>query len=378
MDSLISLRHELHKYPELSGKEVETAKKIRNYLTSYNPITIVENIGGHGLVAEYKYSEKEPSIIIRCELDALPIPEDEIADYSSTTQGISHKCGHDGHIAMVAGLAPWLSKQKFNNGSVYLLFQPAEETGKGALSMLADPKMDTFSPDYIFALHNLPGYPMHEIIRVDNQFNATVLSLAIVLKGKTSHASEPEKGKNPSLAIARLTMAILKLEKNDPASEDFALITPVHTTIGSKNYGISPGHGEIHFTIRTWNRQKIKSLTDKIDTLLREECATSGLDYKTGIFDYFPSVINDPLCNDLVENVACDLKLKVQNVKTPIRFGEDFGFFTERFRGVMFGLGAGIETPPLHSVDYDFPDELIETGLSMFKGIITKILSSKK
>ena len=141
--------------------------------------------------------------MIRCELDALPIQEANSLPYQSQHPGVSHKCGHDGHMTIVAALAPWLQQQTFAAGSVILLFQTAEETGKGAKSMLDDVKMEGIQPDYVFALHNIPGLPLHEIAVVAGQFSATVQSVAFQLYGQQSHAAEPENGKNPAWASQR-------------------------------------------------------------------------------------------------------------------------------------------------------------------------------
>ncbi len=372
--SIIQFRQDLHQHPELSGQEVHTARRVVDFLAMYDPDEIVDNIGGNGLVVSYVFGGEGPDIAIRCELDALPIKEVNQFPYASVTAGVSHKCGHDGHMAIVAGLAAWLSSRPFCRGKVRLLFQVAEENSQGAKTMLEDPKLVGFSPDYIFALHNLPGYPLHEILVVRRQFSATVLSLAIHLRGVMAHAAHPEAGRNPSLAISEATIAIQQLVNPDPADRSFTLVTPVYTRIGAPDYGISAAEGELHLTLRTWTEDGMQTLLDAITGIVSSLCKKYELSYSTEQFDYFPAVVNDERCNEVIIEAGKRLGYKRTELSTPMRFGEDFGYFTQKAKGAMFGLGAGLQTAPLHSQAYDFPDELLETGISLFKGIISDLI----
>jgi amidohydrolase len=365
----------LHRQPELSGKEIQTARRIVEYLRPFKPDRLVEKIGGHGVVASWVFDERGPEVAIRCELDALPIREAGDIPHASTAKGVSHKCGHDGHMAIVAGLAPWLTTRPFDRGTVTLLFQGAEETAEGARSMLDDPRLADFAPDYLFALHNLPGYDLNEILVIDRQFSATVLGLAIYFEGAIAHASQPEKGRDPSLAVSESCIAIHRLINADLADPAYTLATPVYTRIGAPDYGISAGEGELHFTLRTWSEDTMAALIERIHAIVSEACSRYGLEFSTRQFDYFPSVFNDEDCTGLIVEAAESLGYPFRRLPTPMPFGEDFGFFTQRFRGAMFGLGAGLETPPLHNVRYDFPDALLESGTAMFRRIIGRVLS---
>ena len=138
INEIIKLRRELHQNPELSGLESKTANHIRSFFDLHHPTEIIENLGGQGLAAIYEFSTNGPTIALRCELDALPIDEVNQFIHKSKTKGVSHKCGHDGHMAILAGLIFWIKKQSFEIGKVVLLFQSAEETGQGAFQMLND------------------------------------------------------------------------------------------------------------------------------------------------------------------------------------------------------------------------------------------------
>ena len=372
--SVYSLRQQLHQHPELSGAEAATAQCIRQFIEEHHPTEMLTGLGGHGVAAVYPFSEDCPTIVIRCELDALPIEEVNDFTYRSVHPGMSHKCGHDGHMAIVAGLIFWLKAQSFKKGRVVLLFQPGEENGQGAQAILRDERFLSLHPDYVFALHNLPGEPMHSLIVREGVFTATVQSVAIRLEGKQAHASEPEHGTNPALAIAELVQAFAALNRAETADPAFALLTPVCIDMGERAYGISAGAGEVHYTLRTWTEEAMQELKDKLLALTAEICQRHRLAFSSDWFDYFPATVNDKECYQLVRRVAERQERVLIERRTPLKFGEDFGWYSARYPSVLFGLGAGAGTPALHHHDYDFPDALLETGIGMFAGIISELL----
>jgi len=378
LENIKLLRKELHRHPELSGHETETAERVKKFIEKYYTAKIIENIGRNGLAVIHEFSNNGPTIVIRCELDALPIEEVNDFEHRSIMDGISHKCGHDGHMAIVAGLVFWLKEQNFKNGKVILLFQPAEETGTGAPSVLNDKRFIELNPDYIFALHNIPRQPLHSIVTLNGNFSSTVQSFAIELKGKESHSAEPEQGVNPALCIAELIQKFDTLNNNDAAKEDFRLCVPIYSSMGVKSYGISAGFGEIHYTLRTKGIEKMEELKKDVDKILFEVCLKYKLPHTLKWFDYFPAVFNDGFCNQVITDVAKTYKYNIINKSIPFKFGEDFGWFSEKYKAAMFGVGAGLQSPALHQANYDFPDEIIETGMSMFKGIIEEILTHQK
>ena len=367
---LITLRHHLHQHPELSGAEEQTANYIASYLRAYDPTDIQTAIGRSGIMVTYDFGVGGSTLLFRCELDALPIQEALDIPYKSIHKNISHKCGHDGHMTIIVGLAQWLNNQTFDMGRVILIFQPAEENGQGAKMMLEDPRIKNLKVDAAFALHNIPGSPMHEVIILKDSFSPSVTSFSIKLIGKESHASEPEKGNNPAVTIAQLIDALETL--NRPLEEDpqFSLLTPVYINLGQKAYGISPGHGELHYTIRTWSEENMTRLKEQITSIAHDIITKVELEYRLNWFEYFPAAQNHKACNEQIENAALKAGCPIKKQKQPFRFGEDFGWFSQHFNAAMFGLGAGVDTPPLHDDRYDFPDELIESGVRLFSGIV--------
>lgn len=375
INKLKALRKELHQYPDLSGQEESTAKRIREFIGDHPNTSIISELGGTGLAVIYEYGAG-PVIMLRCELDALPIEEANTFTHISKRKGISHKCGHDGHMAVMAGMINWLKEQPFKEGKIILLFQPAEETGKGAFSVLNDFRFKDLSPDYVFAFHNIPGEPLHRVIVAETNFSTTVQSLAIGLTGAKSHASEPEKGNNPALAMAEIIQEFELLNQSDISIPDFAILTPVYTTMGTKDYGISAGDGELHYTVRTASDENMDKLKAHMINILQKVTKQHSLQYTTNWFDYFPATVNNELCNSIIKAAAKANNFPLQIQRYAFKFGEDFGWFSHHHKAAMFGIGAGVDCPALHKDNYDFPDEIIGSGLKMFGEIITQILKS--
>lgn len=373
---LIELRHTLHRHPEVSGNEIDTAARIKQFILQYQPTEIIEKIGGTGLAVIYRFKNPGPCIAIRCELDALPIQEQNGFEHKSIIDGVSHKCGHDGHMTIVAGLAEWLQAKPIDKGTVILLFQPAEETGKGAEYMLTDKRLLDLEIEYMFALHNIPGENMHEILVMESSFSAEVISFKIQLIGKESHASEPEKGINPALALANLIHAFDNLVHEDETAANFRLLTPVFTKLGQQAYGISPASAELHYTIRTWSTKEMEELKKEILVTSKDIAERNQLEFDINWFEQFPASENNSQCNQFLKKAAASISANWKIKETPFRFGEDFGGFSKVYQTAMFGLGAGIHTPSLHDASYDFPDELIETGIGIFRAIIEEVMNS--
>ena len=366
-------RHDLHRVPEPSGQEFETAKRIASYFKSFSNYKILEKIGGNGVLVEVASKRPGPTILFRAELDGLPIIERNQINYASKHAGLSHKCGHDGHMAILLGLGKYMTQHPPPGGKVLLLFQPAEETGQGAKAILEAPKFKKFQPDYVFALHNLPGYPKHQIVIRSGSFNAAVRSVVFRMFGETSHAAEPEKGINPASAIAHIIKKIELCSNRAPAHPNFSILTPVYIQMGKKAYGISAGQGEIHYTLRTWDENAMDRLVETILKEVKNISSEHGLKLKVEWTDTFSSCKNHPEATRIIQEAADYLHLNILNPGYPFRWGEDFGYFTHRFKGAMFGLGAGVDSLPLHHPDYDFRDELIKTGLQMYIMIIRKL-----
>ena len=205
---LTEFRRELHRYPELSGEEVETARTIAAALEPMSPTRILTGLGGHGVAAVFDTGVDGPTVLFRAELDALPIQERNDIAWSSQRPGKSHVCGHDGHMTMLLALGRMISRQPVARGRVVLMFQPAEEDGSGAKAVVADPAYQDIQADWAFAIHIEPGRPFGYVSTCAGLINCASMGLKIKLTGKTAHAADPEDGISPAQAVAQLIPAL--------------------------------------------------------------------------------------------------------------------------------------------------------------------------
>ncbi|MEQ8704888.1 MAG: amidohydrolase [Phaeodactylibacter sp.] len=375
MSDIDQLRHYLHQYPELSGEEHETAAFLAKSLRQLEPSRLIEGIGGCGMVAIFDSGQPGPSVLFRTELDGLPIEEINDFDYRSTKQNISHTCGHDGHMAVMMGFARALAQQPPKKGRALLLFQPAEEIGAGAEWMLKDETFESILPvDFTVAFHNLPGFPPGTIVCREGAFSAAVQSLIIRLNGKTAHAGEPEYGINPAMAISEIIKEAGIACQPKIEEEGFAILTPVHINMGEIAYGVSAGYGEIHLTIRTRTEEEMQALSKRLLDYTGRVSQKYGLEVDTEWTNVFRTTRNDPEVVQIIRQAAADNGFEYHNKNWAFKWGEDFGAFTQKYTGAMFGIGAGLDHPALHNPDYDFPDEIIPVGIDMYRRILELVL----
>ena len=370
LDQLIQLRRQIHQHPEISGEEVNTAAAVVAFFKDLKYSHIETKVGGTGVLVTFDSGKPGKSLLFRAELDGLPIQEEGDLPYKSVDEGKGHQCGHDGHLTILAGVGAWLSENPPKRGKVHLIFQPAEENGEGAKAVMNDERFKGLKFDEVYALHNLPGYPLGQIVVKEDSFTAAVNSIIIKMKGKTSHAAEPEKGLNPSLAVAEILNGLETFQNNNPKLTDFRLITPVYVTMGSQDYGISAGDAEIHLTLRSWTNDGLAELERNVIQRAEEVCKKHHLIFDHEFLAHFYANENDQSCVDAVRNAAESAALDILEHSFPFKWGEDFGIMTTEFKGCMFGLGSGEDQPALHNPDYDFPDELIPKGIAIFTSLI--------
>jgi amidohydrolase len=365
---IINLRRELHKYPELSNDENYTSERIIQFIKEYNPDEILR-IGVTGVLFVFKGHEDGKTLIFRSELDALPIKEIKEIEYISVNNHISHACGHDGHMAILAGLAHKISNDRPIKGKVILLFQPAEEVGQGAQDILEDSIFKSIHPDYIFALHNVPGFEKHRIVLKKGSFAAGSKGMTVKLTGKTSHAAEPQNGISPASAISKIINNLHNLKENKTLFSDFISLTIIHILLGEKSFGTSPGYAELRITLRAFENEDMNLLTSSCEKIIMEISSSEKLSYEFSYQEVFPATFNNDRCVDIVEQSAEQLGLEVEHLNTPFKWSEDFGYYSEKYNTCYFGLGAGKNQPQLHNPDFDFPDDIIETGIELFHTI---------
>lgn len=375
MDHLVNLRHRLHTLAEPSHREESTAEELACFLESLEAGRLTRGLGGNGLALVLPGRDPGPRVLLRADMDALPIADRIDAGHRSRSPGIGHKCGHDGHMAILCGVAERLVSRQPAAGETVLLFQPAEETGEGAALVLSDESFRRLAPDTVYALHNLPGFPRGSVIIREGCFASASRGMVVALRGESAHAAEPHLARSPALAVSELIAGISALPQTSTALDQPAKATVIHARLGSEAFGTTPGEAEVMGTLRTWSGEVMDGLARAAVRLAESVAEPAGLEVRVSWRQEFPATVNDPAAVDGVLASASDLGLDVAKPLSPFPWSEDFGHFTGRFRGALFGLGAGEDHVPLHSSAYDFPDALIPTGVDLLEDLLRRSLA---
>ena len=366
VEKITQLRHHLHAHPALSLQEKKTKEALKAFLKENASNLLIEDRGHWFYLLKPSEKKKYPPMAFRADMDALPIEENLDCSYSSTVPGISHKCGHDGHCAALCGLAMELNEADDLGFDIYLIFQHAEEVGKGAqecVQLIEEKKISE-----IFAFHNLGGFPQGSIVVRRGLTQPASKGLTIHFEGKTSHASNPEEGKNPTFAIGKI-IALIE-EELHREHDGMLLCTAVNVQVGSKNFGVSAGEGEISMTLRAENESEMEELENLLRDKAKDLAKNGGFFVSFTEDDPFPETRNHDESLDKVVAVAKEQNRKVVFMPELWRASEDFGWYLKKCKGAIFYIGNGEDYPPLHTVSYDFVDENLEVAKDIFLGLI--------
>jgi amidohydrolase len=363
----VELRHQLHAHPELSGQERETKRRLMEFLRTHTGLELVDR--GAWFYAVYRAGRGTP-IAFRADFDALPIQEDNSLTYHSQTHGVSHKCGHDGHSAALAALALEIDAMGAER-DVYFIFQHAEEVGGGG-AMCAE-LLREMQVGEVYAFHSISGYPAGAVCLRPGTMNCASKGLIFRLEGIPAHASTPELGRNPALAIAHMVDGLSVL--TDPEKyRGLVMCTVVQIAVGEPAFGISAHRGELLLTLRAEHDEELEALEQALRQLAAREAVRYGLKYSVSCQDVFPGTVNNPAAVDKVERAAAALGMPVVRMEQPMRASEDFGYYLRQTPGALFLLGNGEEYPPLHSVQFDFLDRQIAAACDLFFELARKKL----
>ncbi len=358
-DDLKTIRERLHAIPEYSHKEKKTAEVVLEYLTKTEPDRLFRNIGGYGIIAEYRGNRPGPSKMFRCELDAI-----------DTDSGCKHLCGHDGHMAIILGLAQRLHVNRDFAGKVYLLFQPAEEIGEGAALMVKEMKGLDLKFDYVFSLHNNPNYELNRVVIHRGTYAAASVGMELRFTGEASHAAYPEQAKSPTDAIFALISETKRLNSAEGMFDGFVLSTVVNVEIGEANYGVTPGDGVLRLTLRGFKDTGLEKLCSTVEEMATGFAKRDKLDLKISYHDRFPATVNTDEANNMVVKAAESTGHKVVYVDEPGRGSDDFCHFTTGVQASYFDIGNGIGTPDIHKPEYRFSDEILVPSLEILNYLV--------
>ncbi len=369
LHAFIILRHELHQIPEVGFNLPKTASKVRQTLTSLG-LQVREPFGRCGIIADLDTGRTGPDILLRAEMDGLPIQETSGLPWQSQYPGFAHSCGHDGHMTITLATAEILTRIKDHlRGRIRFLFQPAEEIGQGARAMIEDGVLNDISPNAVFALHSWCDLEADSVGCKPGTMLASCDLIRIKVTGKGGHGAHPENTNNPLPGMARIIEKIQTL--NDNPQRIVSLCT---ASIGSQA-NIIDDVGTLSGTLRTLNEEIWHDSVESIKRIVEHSCRTFGLRGEVRFDDHTPAVVTD----DRLFKVFMDVSRewlgdgKTLELKTPSMGSEDFGYFMQQSPGILFRLGIGPDSPQLHESRFDFNDQALACGIKVMTGMACKL-----
>ena len=355
---IIESRHVLFACAELSGQETKTREYIKLFLHSHTSLNIVDR--GAWLYAKHDEGA-EKTVVVRADHDAVP-----------TACGPRHLCGHDGHTAALLGLAMLLEGKTLGK-NVILLFQHAEETGAGATDCCDLFALEALTRENacILGCHNIPGEPLGTALFRRGTFACASCGLDVHLSGSPTHAAYPENGINPSAAVADLALELPAIAARTAEKyRCMSLATIVGLRSGERAFGVAASEGSLWVTLRAETASAFDELNARADQAVCAAANADHLHFTIEREDVFPATENDRALQDALETACSTQGISYKYLNQPFRWSEDFGHYGSYVPACFFGVGAGLDTPPLHTGHYAYPDELAPITAAMLFRIL--------
>jgi hippurate hydrolase len=371
---LTAIRRDIHAHPELGLETLRTADIVARLLESWG-IEVHRLVNGAGVVGVLRSGNGPRSIGLRADMDALPISERTGAAYQSGTPNVMHACGHDGHTAMLLGAARYLAETRRFNGTVHFIFQPGEEGMGGALAMLEEGLLDRFPSDELYGMHNHPGLPVGRFAITPGTAMAGGGFFDIVVKGRGAHGARPQAALDPVIACCHIAAALQTVvARNLPPGEMGVL--SVTRISGGDAYNVIPEEARLGGTVRAMKRETLSVIDTAMKRVARG--VAEGLGARADV-DYrliFAPLVNAAEPTRAFADAAAELvgEANVDRNKPPASASEDFAFMLEKAPGAYINLGNGETSAPVHNDRYDFNDEAIPYGASIFAALVERRL----
>lgn len=378
-DTMTKWRHDFHAHPELGCEETRTAATVAELLRSFG-IEVHTGIGGTGVVGVLKRGNSGQSIGLRADMDALAIIEGNTFEYRSTSEGKMHACGHDGHMAMLLGAAQYLAEKGCFDGTIYFIFQHAEELGHGAKAMLADGMFKHFPANAVYGMHNMPPLPLGTLAIRPGPVMACEDHFEIVITGKGTHAALPHLGIDPILIGAEIVSALQSVVSR--------ALNPVDNAVVSVTEFITDGTTNVlptTVTLKGDTRSFLPAVQQQIEIsmgrIVRGICAAHGASCNFTYSNEFVSTINTPTEAAIAEEVARQVVGESQvNIECPLFMAsEDFGDMLRVKPGCYLFIGNGTEgadSVGLHNPRYDFHDDNLTIGANFWVALVESQLTA--
>ncbi|MDU5780201.1 MAG: M20 aminoacylase family protein [Pantoea sp.] len=371
IDSLIALRRDLHAHPELGYQERRTSDIVARFLQQLG-LEVYRDIGQTGVVGVLKRGDSPRAIGLRADMDALPMQDQGDAPWKSRTANVCHACGHDGHTVMLLGAARQLAEAGDFNGTIYFIFQPAEEGMAGAKAMIDDGLFSRFPCETVYALHNWPELPLGEVQTRPGAIMAAADRFDITVKGGGGHAAQPHLTRDTLLAASELVVQLNTLVARaiDPCEAALLSVTRMQ---GGFSHNMIPAEASITGTVRTFSPAAQERLEARLRDMARHVTAAHGLHAEVSYLRYYPATINSEAEANLALAALSEAGLSASVARQPALTSEDFAFMLQAKPGAYLWIGSA-PSRPLHHSAYDFNDALIPYGVRAWTALARRAL----
>jgi len=376
---MMTWRHDLHRHPELSLQEVRTSGVVQEKLRGFGVDEIITGLARTGVVGRIRGRGDGPAIGLRADMDALPIHEEGAHDHVSETPGVMHACGHDGHTAMLLGAAKYLAETRNFDGTVYVIFQPAEENLAGGRIMVEDGLFERCPMRLVFGMHNWPAAPVGTFLWRNGPTMAAVANIEITVTGKGSHGAHPDRGIDPVVVAAQIVGALQTIVARSIEPVECGVVTIGHIN-GGHIYNVIPEKVRMLGTARWFTPQVGDQLEAGVRRLATGIAASFGAKAEVMFDRAYPPTVNDAEATELAVRAARAVagEARVVAMEKPTMGGEDFAFMLQVMQGsyIMLGSGRGDDPMP-HHPKYDFNDDVLSLGASYWATLAEQVLARK-
>ncbi|MCG5076038.1 M20 aminoacylase family protein [Paraburkholderia tagetis] len=375
---MIALRHAIHAHPELGFEEFVTSDLVAERLAEWG-YEVHRGLGGTGVVGTLKVGTGKQRLGLRADMDALPIQENTGLDYESRVPGKMHACGHDGHTAMLLAAGKHLAQSRSFDGTLHLIFQPAEEGLGGAKRMLDEGLFERFPCDAVFAMHNMPGFPTGKLGFRPGPFMASSDTVIIDIDGRGGHGAMPHKAIDPVVVCANVVLALQTIVSRNVPPLDMAIVT-VGAIHAGEAPNVIPQTAQMRLSVRALRPEVRDLLQERITTLVHAQASAYGATARIDYQRRYPVLVNDAQMTALAQDVAREWLGEDGLIDdlSPLTGSEDFSFLLEQCAGsyLIIGNGDGEGGCMVHNPGYDFNDDCLATGAAYWVKLAERFLSA--
>ncbi len=376
-DDMTAWRRDIHQHPELGFEETRTAGIVAEKLRAFGVDEVHTRVAKTGVIGVLRCGDGPEAIGLRADMDALPIQETTDLPHASTTPGKMHACGHDGHTTMLLGAARYLAETRKFKGTVYFIFQPAEEGEGGGRLMVEEGLFEQFPMRQVYGMHNWPGRPIGHFAMRPGAIMAATDQFVIKLEGKGGHAAAPHFCRDPLVAAAHIVTSLQTIiaRNADPVDQGVVTVTQIH---GGDAFNVIPETAELVGTARSFTPAMRDLLEQRLTDITRHVATAHGIEAQVKYRRGYPATINSDAETVLAGDAAAEIagEERVERDAPPVMGGEDFAYMLEQRPGsyIFIGNGGDQNSPMLHNPGYDFNDEALPHGASYWARLVERLL----